>query len=96
MEEKKIMGMPANVALGLSYLVWPFAIVCLCVDKEADRETKLDLVAAIILGAAATVLSFICIGTVIWVYAVVIAIMKFMGKDIKPILAYDLAGKFVN
>lgn len=96
MEEKKIMGMPANVALGLAYLVWPFAIVLLAVDKEMDKETRMDVVAGLILGAVATVLSFVCIGTIVYVYAVVLAIMKFMGKDVKPILAYDLAGKFVK
>lgn len=91
-----MLGMPANVALGLSYLFWPLAVIILLADKELTREDKVDLVACIILGAAAYILSFACIGVVIAIYSLVIAIFRFMGKDTKAILASDLAEKMVK
>ncbi len=94
--DKKMLGMPANVALGLSYLFWPLAVIILLADKELTREDKVDLVASIILGVVCVVLSAICIGTLLWIYALVIAIFRFTGKDTKVVLASDLAEKMVK
>ena len=94
--DNKMLGMPANVALGLSYLFWPLAVIILLADKELTREDKVDLVAAIILGAASYILSAICIGVVVAIYALVIAIFRFMGKDTKVVLVSDLAEKMVK
>ncbi len=95
--EKKVMGMPANVALGLSYLFWPLAVIILIVDKELDRETKVDIVASLVLNVANYVSAIICIGPIIiTVYIIVMAVFRFMGKDTKAILATDLAEKIVK
>ena len=49
MEEKKFLGMPKNVCLGLSWLAFPLAIVALAVDHEKmDKDDKKQFVSVFV------------------------------------------------
>lgn len=58
-ENKKYLGMEKNVCFGLSWVLFPFAIVTLAVEKELTLEEKRNLVSSIVVAACATIISII-------------------------------------
>ena len=56
-ENKKYLGMEKNVCFGLSWVLFPFAIVTLAVEKELTLEEKRNLVSSIVVSACATIIS---------------------------------------
>ena len=58
-EEKKYLGMEKNVCFGLSWVLFPFAIVTLAVEKELTVEEKRNLVSSIVVAAIGTIISAI-------------------------------------
>lgn len=58
-ENKKYLGMEKNVCFGLSWVLFPFAIVTLAVEKELTTEEKRNLVSSIVVAAIGTIISTI-------------------------------------
>lgn len=58
-ENKQYLGMEKNVCFGLSWVLFPFAIVTLAVEKELTLEEKRSLVSSIVVAAIATIISTI-------------------------------------
>ena len=56
-ENKKYLGMEKNVCFGLSWVLFPFAIVTLAVEKDLTTEEKRNLVSSIVVAACATIIS---------------------------------------
>lgn len=50
MEEKKYLGLPKNVALGISWAAFPFGIVVLCVEKaKLTKKEKAEFITPIVI-----------------------------------------------
>lgn len=67
----------------LSYLpfIWPIIaiIVLLMEDKKERPFIKYHAVQALTVGVAAFVLSFLCVGILIWIYAFYLAYQAYQG-----------------
>lgn len=101
--EKKYFGgkLDKNVAFGLSWLLWPLAIVEFILDKDVlDIEEKRDLVSLFAILVIGTVLTCTVIGSpvaaLLGVLVIVKAIMSFMGKEFKIPGAYHIAAAIIK
>jgi uncharacterized membrane protein len=69
----------------LSYvpIIWPFVaiIVLLMEDKKNRPYIKFHAVQALATGAAAVILSFLCIGFLIFLYMWYLAYLAYQGQD---------------
>ncbi len=81
-EEKKYLGMPKNVCFGLSWVLFPFAIVTLAVEKELTVEEKKNLVSSlivaalyIIIGIVSGIISGICVAAGIYNFSWIISLL---------------------
>ncbi len=66
----------------LSYILCPIVgiIVLLIEDKRARPFIKYNAVVSIILGILAIVLSSVCIGILVWFYAIYLGIKSYQGE----------------
>lgn len=95
MDKKYLKGsLNKNIAFGLAWLAWPFAIVLLILDKDTlTREEKVNIV-SIFVCAVACYIPVVCI--VAAVFVIIAMIKAFMGKEYNVPLASKLAEKFVK
>lgn len=96
MEEKKFLGMPKNVCLGLGWLLFPFAIVALAMEHEKmNREDKKQFVSIFV--AMGVFLCLITITTIVqtilsvadvhinWVFTL-INLLAWVGLSLLPMI----------
>ena len=108
MNDKKILGLNINIALGLSWLILPFGIVALAVDHEKmdEKEKQTWVSTYVVEGALITYNSIVSslalissFFSLLWLICIpvivflVIAIVKaFKGEDYEFPIAYSFAG----
>ena len=74
----------------LSYILCPIVgiIVLLIEDKRARPFIKYNAVVSIILGILAIVLSSVCIGILVWFYAIYLGIKSYQGEWVEvPVIS---------
>lgn len=103
MEGKKYFSgkLDKNVAFGLSWLIWPVAIIEMILDKDVlDVEEKRDLVSLFVILVLGTVLAATLLlsplAGLLGILVIVKAIMTFMGKEFKIPGAYQIAAKIIK
>lgn len=106
--EKTFLGMKKNIDLGLSWLLFPFAIVTLAIENEKlTKEEKAEFICPLIVAGVGTILSmfswipyvgivFGILGLLVFLGSLVIAILFFAGKDFKVPFVFDIANSFVK
>ncbi|MBP3387829.1 MAG: hypothetical protein J6L23_04755 [Clostridia bacterium] len=77
--ERKYLGMDKNVCFGLGYLIPLITLILLITDKELDVEEKRMCVDTLALGILGSILSAVCIGIVLVVFAIIAAVKRFQG-----------------
>ena len=95
MDKKYLNGkLEKNIAFGLSWLLWPFALVMLILDKETlTREEKVTIVSVFVCSVACYIP---IVGLVSAIFMIIAMIKAFMGQDYQVPLASKLAEKFVK
>ena len=75
----------------LSYVFSPLVgiIVLLLEDKKDRAFTKYNAVVSIVLGVIAIVLSWACIGILVWFYAIYLGIKSYQGEWVEVPLVSD-------
>jgi len=74
----------------LSYIFCPLIgiIVLLMEDKKNRPFLKYNAVISIILGILVIVLSWACVGVLVWIYALVLGIQSYQGKMVEvPVIS---------
>lgn len=107
--ERKIIGCEPKVAIGLGILLWPIAVIALCVEqKTMTRAEKAQLIQGLVIGVLMTILScftFIpvlgiilgIISLLVFILIVYTAIKAFMGEYYEIPWAYKFGlEKFVK
>lgn len=78
----------------LGWLIWPIALIVLLMDDKKSRPfLKYNAVQALAVWIVAMVLSFICIGVVAIIYAIVLGIQAYQGKWVTVPVITDLCKK---
>ena len=76
----------------LGYVFPLFAIIALVMeDKKARPFIKYHAVQALILGVAAAILSSICIGVLVWFYAIYVGFKAYQGEWTVVPMVTDMA-----
>lgn len=78
--ENQLLGMPKNVNIGLSYLIWPIALITVLVErkKAATRDDRVMLWTAVFTAAIGSIVWIL--GVVCLVFAIIAAIHAFKGE----------------
>jgi uncharacterized membrane protein len=78
----------------LGWLIWPIALIVLLMeDKKSRPFLKYNAVQSLAVWIVAMVLSFICIGVVAIIYAIVLGIQAYQGKWVTVPVITDLCKK---
>ena len=108
-EERKLIGLEPKIAIGLGILLWPIAVIVLCVEqKTMTRAEKAQLIQGLVIGVIMTILS--CFGFIpvvglilgiisllIFILIVFTAVKAFMGEYYEIPWAYKFSlDKFVK
>ena len=104
-EERKLIGTEPKIAIGLGILLWPIAVIVLCVEqKTMTRAEKAQLIQSLVIGILMTILNCLwvipyvgfvlgIIGLLVFVLIVYTAIKAFMGEYYEIPWAYNFAMK---
>ena len=100
MEQKKLLGMPTNVAFGLTWLCFIFGIVLLAIEHEKmEREEKLevvscfvlvgfDIIISVVIAILGAILSLVELQVIANVISIVVSLAFFALFIVKMILAF--------
>lgn len=104
-EERKLIGTEPKIAIGLGILLWPIAVIVLCVEqKTMTRAEKAQLIQSLVIGILMTILNCLwvipyvgfvlgIIGLLVFILIVYTAIKAFMGEYYEIPWAYNFAMK---
>ena len=78
--ENKLLSMPKNLNIGLSYLLWPLALITVLVERKqnATRDDRVMLWTAVFTAAVGSIVWVL--GVVCLVFAIIAAIHAFKGE----------------
>ena len=92
---EKVLGMEANVALGLGYLIPIISLIILIVEKNMGYHVKFHVLQSLFLNLAVYVIAALTcgFGSILGVYSLVVAIFMFIGRDHRVPVICDLVNK---
>jgi len=75
----------------LSYIFSPLVgIIVLLLEEKKNRPfIRYNAVVSIVLGVVAILLSWACIGILVWIYAIVLGIQSYQGKVVEVPIVSD-------
>ena len=95
MENKYLKGnLDKNIAFGLSWLVWPFAVVLFILDKNTLTRDEKKTLLTIFVCAVFNCIPVVCVVSMIFV--IIAAIKAFMKQDYEVPVASKIADKLAD